>query len=151
MKVRALLSLVAIVAVGAMGTGVAGASSTGTQYFTAVSTSETGPVTVVAAGPISAVGSDTVLGSHRDVFVFPKGTLRVSHQRSARSQSFDRKTCTFAYSETGTYDITRGTGEYAHVTGSGRYTVTAIGTGCDPSQPLTSFSQVIQAHGPITL
>ena len=151
MKLRALLSLVAIVAVGAMGTGVAGASSTPTEYFTAVSTSETGPVTVVAAGPISAIGTDTVLGTHRDNFVFPNGTLTVRHESLTRSQKFDVRSCTFTFSETGTYVITRGTGAYAHGTGSGRYKVSAVGTGCDQSQPLTSFVQIIQAHGPITL
>jgi hypothetical protein len=151
LKFRVLLSMASIVAVGAMGTGVAGASSTPTEYFTAVATSETGPVTVVAAGPISATGTDIVLGRHRDNFVFPDGTLTVRHEPLTNSQKFDRRTCTFTFTETGTYVITRGTGAYAHVTGSGRYKVLAVGTGCDQNQPLTSFVQTIQAHGPLTL
>ena len=151
MKLRALLSLTAIVVVGAMGAGVAGASSTGTEYFTAVATSENGPITVVASGPISAVGSDTVLGTHRDQFVFPAGTVTVRHEFITRSQSFDVSTCTFTFKEKGTYVLTRGTGAYAHVIGSGHYKASAVGTGCDPNQPLTSFIQIIQAHGPITL
>jgi hypothetical protein len=150
-KLRALLSLTAIVVAGALGAGVAGASTSGTEYFTAVSTSENGPVTVVASGPISAVGTDTVLGTHRDKFVFPAGTLTVRHEFITRAQKFDVSTCTFTFKETGTYVITRGTGAYAHVTGSGRYRASAVGTGCDPNEPLTSFIQIIQAHGPITL
>ena len=151
MKFRVLLSMASIVAVGAMGTGVAGASSTPTEYFTAVATSETGTVTVVAAGPISATGTDIVLGRHRDNFVFPNGTLTVRHEPLTHSQKFDRRSCTFTFTETGTYVITRGTGAYVHVTGSGRYKVSVLFQGCDQSQPPTSFSLVIQAHGPLTL
>ena len=151
MKLRALLCVAAIGAVGALGTGVAGASSTPTQYFTAVSTSETGTVTVVAAGPISAVGTDTVLGRHRDDFVFPDGTVRIRHEALTSSQKFDSRSCTFTFSETGTYDLIHGTGAYSHVTGYGHYKVSVVGTGCDRNKPLTSFVQVIQAQGPITL
>ena len=151
MKFRALLSLAAIVAVGAMGTGVAGASSTPTEYFTATQTSIDGPQTVVAAGPISATGTDVQLGTHRDNFVFPDGTLKVRHQRLTERQTFDSRTCVGTVSETGTYVITRGTGAYVHVTGSGRYKVSVLFQGCDQSQPPTSFSLVIQAHGPLTL
>ena len=151
MKLRALLSLTAVVAFGAMGTGVAGASST-TEYFTAVSTSPNpGGATVVAAGPISAVGTDTVLGRHRDNFVFPDGTVTIRHEPLTHTQKFDRRTCTFTFTETGTYSLTHGTGAYAHVTGYGHYKVFAVGTGCDPSKPPTSFILTIQAHGPITL
>jgi hypothetical protein len=151
MKFRALLCLAGIVTVGAMGTGVAGASSGSTEYFTAVATSATGAVTVVAAGPIAATGTDTVLGTHRDNFVFPDGTITIRHEPLTRSQKFDARSCTFTYTETGTYDLTRGTGSYTHVTGSGTYKVFAVGTGCDPKAPPTSFVQTIQAHGPITL
>ena len=151
MKLRALLSLASIVAVGAMGTGVAGASSTPTEYFTAVQTSATGPVTVVAAGPISATGTNKNLGAHRGTFVFPDGSVTIRHEPLTDSQTFDLRTCTATFSETGTYVIQRGTGAYAHVTGSGTYKVSAIETGCDPSQPPTSFEQTIMAHGPLTL
>ena len=151
MKLRALLSLASILAVGAMGTGVAGASSTPTEYFTATQTSESGPQTVVAAGPISATGTDVVLARHRDSFVFPDGTLTVRHEPLTTSQTFDGRTCTFTFSETGTYVIAKGTGAYARATGSGRYKVSGVVQGCDRSQPPTSFSLVIQAHGPLTL
>jgi hypothetical protein len=150
LKFRALLSLVAIVAVGVMGTGVAGAS-TPTEYFTYVQTSFNGPRTVVAAGPISATGTDTILTNHKDQPVFPDGTLTIKHQVSTSRQTFDSRTCVFTSSETGTYTIIRGTGAYAHVSGSGRFKASAVGQGCDHSQPPTSFVFIISAHGPLTL
>jgi hypothetical protein len=65
-KLRALLCLAAIasiVAVGAIGTGVAGASQP-SEYFTVVSTSpDASGATVVAAGPISATGTDMQIGA----------------------------------------------------------------------------------------
>ena len=150
MKVRALLCVAAVATVGAMGTGVAGAS-TSTEYFTSTQTSVTGPQTVVAAGPISATGTDTVLARHRDSFVFPDGTLTVRHEPLTQKQTFDSRTCVGTFAETGTYVITRGTGDYTHVTGSGTYKVNGVIQGCDRSAPPTSYSVIIQAHGPLTL
>jgi hypothetical protein len=151
MKLRVLLSVASVVAVGAMGTGVAGASSTPTEYLTATQTSASGPMTVVAAGPISATGTDVQSGRHRDDFVFPDGTLTVRHEPLTQRQTYDGRTCTGTFSETGTYVVAKGTGAYAHATGSGRYKVSGVFAGCDPSQPPTAYSVVIQAHGPLTL
>jgi hypothetical protein len=150
-KLRALLSLGAIVAVGMMGTGVAGASSTPTEYFTAWQTSFDEPATLVAAGPISATGVDEQVTRHRDNFVFADGTLVVKHYTKTTKETYDGTTCVGTYTETGTYVIAKGTGAYAHATGSGRYKVSAVYQGCDHSEPPTSFAQVIQAQGPLTL
>jgi hypothetical protein len=149
-KLRAMLCLGAIVAVGAMGTGVAGASQP-TEYFTAVQTSIDGPQTVTAAGPIAATGTDTQIGAHRDNFVFPAGTLTIRHEPQTTSQKFDGRTCVGTFTETGTYVIARGTGAYKHVTGSGHYKVNGIFQGCDPTAPPQTFTIIIQAHGPIFL
>jgi predicted lipoprotein with Yx(FWY)xxD motif len=83
--------------------------------------------------------------------VFPNGTLTVRHEPQTKSQSFDGRTCVGTYSETGTYDITKGTGMYKHVTGSGHYKVSAVFQGCAKNAPPMAFSQVIQAHGPLFL
>jgi hypothetical protein len=150
LKLRALLSLASIVAVGAMGTGVAGASSTQNEYFTATQTSATGPITLVAAGPISATGTDIQVRRHLDNFVFPAGTLTVRHEPVTTSRTYDSRTCTFTFSETGTYVIAKGSGAYSHVTGSGRYKVSGIQTGCDPTQPTSSVLTIV-AQGPLAL
>ena len=152
MKVRALLSVATVVAVGAIGFGTgAGASSTPTQYFTVVQTSATGTQTVVAAGVISANGTDTIVSHRRDTFVFPTGTLNIIHQRVSGSQTFDSRTCVFAFSEKGTYVVTGGTGAYTHALGSGSYQLNGVGQGCSHTDPPTSFALTVMAHGPLTL
>jgi hypothetical protein len=148
-SLRALLCVASIATVGAMGTGVAGASAS-TEYFTSTQTSAGGPQVIVASGPISATGTDTVLGTHRDNFVFPHGTLTIRHERLTQKQTFDSRTCVGTFVETGTYVVARGTGDYAHATGSGTYKVNGIFQGCDQNAPPTSYSVVIQAHGPLT-
>jgi hypothetical protein len=129
----------------------AGASSAPIEHFTAVSTSVNGPTTVVAAGPIAAAGTDVESGHHRGVFSFPDGTLTIKHQAVTGRQTFDSRTCVFTDSQTGTYTIVKGTGAYAHVSGSGDFKSLVIGQGCDRNQPPTSFVLTIAAHGPLTL
>jgi hypothetical protein len=127
------------------------ASSTPTQYFTAVQTSVDAPVTVVAAGPISATGTDVESTNRKGQFTFPDGTLTVKHQATAGRDSFDSRTCVFTHSETGTYTIVKGSGAYTHVSGSGVYRSLVIGQGCDRNQPPASFALTISAHGPLSL
>jgi hypothetical protein len=150
---RALISLAAIAAVGAIGvgTGTAGASTTASQYFTLTQTAVDGPTTVVAAGLISATGTDIVESNHRDRFSFPQGDVIVKHWATSSHESFDPATCVGTFSERGTYTVVRGSNAYRGASGSGRYKVFAIFQGCDPNQPPTSFSLVVQAHGPLTL
>ena len=129
----------------------AGAASAPTQHFLAVQTSLDGPTTVVAAGPISANGTSVDTNNHRGQFVFPDGTLTVKHQTVADKQTFDSRTCVVTNSESGTYTIIKGTGAYAHASGSGVYKAYVIGQGCDRNQPPTSFAFTIQAQGPLSL
>jgi hypothetical protein len=152
MKVRALLCLVGVAGFGALGgVAVSGASSTPIQYFTAVQTSADGSQTIVAAGVISATGTDQQLGAHRDNFVFPNGTITVRHEPQTQHQTFDSRTCVGTFTESGTYDVSHGTGDYTHATGSGVYNLTGVAQGCDRSAPPTSFVLTINAHGPLTL
>lgn len=151
MKVRALLSMATVATIGAVAGAGAGASSPPTQYFTAVQTSARGTQTVVAAGPISAKGTDTPLTNRLDTFTFPRGTLTVKHERSSGNQTFDNRTCVFTFSEKGQYVVTRGTGAYVHAIGSGSYRAFAVGQGCDRNRPPKSFALTIEAHGPLSL
>jgi hypothetical protein len=151
MKLRALLSVGVIAAIGMMGTGVAGAASTSTQYFTSMSTSFEGPGTLVASGPISATGTEVDVTNHRANFVFPQGTLVIKHYDITSKDTYDRATCVGTHSESGSYVVTRGTGAYAHATGSGHYKFLGVFQGCEHDQPPTSVSLVIQGHGPLDL
>jgi hypothetical protein len=129
----------------------ASASPTPTQHFMSVQTSIDGPQTVVAAGPVSGTGTDTQLSNHRDQFVFPNGTLTVRHESGSVKQTFDAATCVGTVSETGTYVIARGTGVYAHATGSGSYKAFVLFQGCSHDEPPESFAFTIVGHGPLTL
>jgi hypothetical protein len=129
----------------------AGAASAPIQHFVAVQTSLDGPTTVVAAGPISANGTDVEATNHRGQFTFPDGTLTVKHQVVSGKQTFDSRTCVFTNSESGTYTIVKGTGAYAHASGSGVYKAFVIGQGCVRDQPPTSFAFTIQGQGPLSL
>jgi hypothetical protein len=129
----------------------AGASSTPIEHFTAVETSFNGPTTVVAAGPISAVGTDVESTNHKGVFAFPDGTLTAKHQAVTRKDTFDSRTCVFTSNETGTYTIVKGSGAYVHASGSGTYNSSVVGQGCDHNQPPTVFVLTISGHGPLSL
>ena len=72
LKLRVLTSLVAIAAVGAIGTSTAGASTTATQYFTIVQTSLDGPQSVIAVGPISATGTDIAVQTANTIAAIKK-------------------------------------------------------------------------------
>jgi hypothetical protein len=152
MKFRALLVVASVFAVGAMGTGVAGASKASTEYFTIVQTSFDGPQTVYAVGPISGTGTDTVMGPHKDVFGFTDGSVTIKHSRTGNAKNtYDPATCVGTFTEKGTYTIPNGTGAYAGVSGSGRYQVSGFFQGCDHHQPPTVALVIIRASGPISL
>jgi hypothetical protein len=129
----------------------ASAASGPIEHFTGIQTSIDGPQTVTAAGPIAASGTDTQLGARRDTFVFPAGTLTVRHELQTDTEKFDARTCVGTFVQTGTYVIQRGTGAYAHVTGSGHFRATGVFQGCDHNAPPESVVIIIQAQGPIFL
>jgi hypothetical protein len=129
----------------------ASAASAPIEHFTGIQASADGPQTVSAAGPIAASGTDTQLGPNRDTFVFPAGTLTVRHEQQTETEKFDARTCVGTFVQKGTYVIQRGTGAYAHVTGSGHYRATGVFQGCDQNAPPQSAVIIIQAEGPIFL
>lgn len=142
--------MVVVLAVGAMGVGVADAAPAPTQYFTIISVNDE-PSVIVTAGPISATGKNVELNRRTNRFVFPRGSLKVKHTPITSKETFDRTTCVATFSETGTYTVTGGTRAYAHASGSGRYTSFGFIQGCDPNEPPTSFFFIVSGHGPLTL
>ena len=115
--------------------GLAGSASavTGSQRFTLTFTGgDTGKV--FAAGVLNASGTDIQLSSTDnpdgsssgvDRFVFPQGTLTVTHFENPGEFSFNPRSCVGRFSFTGTFTVTGGTGAYAGATGSG----TDVGSG----------------------
>ena len=150
MKLRALFGVVVIGALGMTAlTITAGAASTPTQYFTGIQTSQSGPQTVIAAGPISAKGSDIELGQTTDRFRFPKGSIMLKHHGRATSQHHDPRTCSFEFMQTGTYVVTSGTGAYKHASGTGTYRIHGIGTQCS-QKGASDVAITVELQGPLT-
>jgi len=124
---RVAASLVAVGAVAVVWAGSA-TGATGSQRFS-ISGSNTGGH-VYASGPISGSGRDIVMGVTLDKFVFPRGSVTVSHHATSQNQTFDPRSCLGRFSESGTYSISSGTGAYSGATGSGSYTARGVTRGC---------------------
>jgi len=121
-----------VVAVGAVAVVWAGSASgtTGSQRFS-ISAGNTGG-SVYASGPISGSGRDVTLSQNLDRFVFPGGSVWVSHQASTQHQTFDPRSCLGRFTESGNYQLVKGTGVYRGVTGSGTYSARGTSRGCNP-------------------
>jgi hypothetical protein len=143
----------------------AGPAVSGTQHFQMMNTSTRQNITtnpLIAYGVITAAGTDHENANGTDTFSFPGGSLTVKHTptKGATKQSFNVKSCLFTYSEKGTFKVSGGTGKYKGASGSGSYTLSAIGIGpklksgaCSQSQtaPLTAQQQGVQIAGKIAL
>lgn len=122
-----------VVAMALMG-GLAGPAwaasnnQTFTIFFQGSGTSEP-PGTVVASGVINGAGTDKTVSDSQSGSVerldFPgQGTLFITTTNDPnQTQSFDPRTCVGTFSGTGTWRITKGTGDFAGATGSGTYTL----------------------------
>jgi hypothetical protein len=145
--------------------GPAGAAS-GVQTFRMVYRSDpsTGaPGVAVATGPISAVGTDTNVGTqlnengtrtNTDVLAFPAGSVTTVSIDPPDVFHFDFTTCVARIAAAGPYTITGGTGAYQGATGGGTFTVVGVITfahtpqGC--GQPVTTVV-VVTATGTISI
>lgn len=148
--VLSVASAFALVVGGVAPSAIGTTTSSGTQHFLIVQTSETGNPPVVATGPIHARGTDIQVNDSRDRFVFPDGALRVRHKATTSRESFDPTTCLGRFSESGTFTIIDGTKAYKSVTGSGTYHVRGYFIGCDEGDPSNVISVVISASGSVS-
>jgi hypothetical protein len=150
-KGRVVAAGICAAAVGTLAASPAMAGgAAGTEHFTVVNTStaNTGTPPVAAMGPIHALGKDKQLTNNKDRFSFPKGSVVVVHNATKNSQSSDPGSCLGRFNQAGTYKIISGTGAYAHVKGSGKFTVTGYFIGC--GNKTTAASVIIQASGPLS-
>jgi hypothetical protein len=107
------------------------------QHFTIYANLANNDNPMTATGPINGRGTDVVVSETVDRFVFSNGSVRVTHQITSSTDSFNPANCTDHFTEKGTYQITGGTGQYGGATGNGTYTADGTftarrtPTGCD--------------------
>jgi len=157
-RIAAILGLLALALFGVASTAASAGTERhghhhthGVEHFLGLQTdpSDTATPTIVANGPIHAQGSDTVIDATHDTFVFPDGSVNVTHTPKHTRDFSDPVTCLFREHERGRYRITGGTGAYADASGHGHYTADVTAVGCDQNAPPTVFTLVIRAQGPI--
>jgi hypothetical protein len=135
----------------------AGATATsGTENFQIVSTSATASTSsVIATGVFTAGGVDRS-GNKSDTLVFPTGSFKVAHA-GPEKQNFNKKTCLLTITGTGTFKISGGTGAYKTLSGGGTYKLSilaifpTVGGKCTMKKPPTTFQQIINATGKVSL
>jgi hypothetical protein len=123
-----------------------------TQRFLVIDTNprEKPRPVLLGFGPIHDKGVDIGVTRRKDIFRFPKGSLIIRHQRVAGNESHDPATCLFRFSERGTYQVVRGTGDYVGAHGHGHYVVHGKFVDCRHQPPAASVVQ-IRAHGSLRL
>jgi hypothetical protein len=165
MRIRPVLvglSAVVLATIGVAGPAQASArhASTGPVQFALLSTdpSEHAQPLIIANGKIHARGTDIELSSNQsgtrgtDKFVFPRGSLFVSHHttRGTSHDSFDRTTCLGTHTEDGTFNVTGGTNRYSDASGNGHYQLEVDFISCNPNATPRLFIERIQANGSLT-
>jgi hypothetical protein len=151
MGIRRVLVALAVAAVSLLTVQHAASAAPVTkQDFTLTADiNQEGGGTVVASGAINATGEDVVISDTEDRFVFPAGTLTVTHAAVRSKDHFKDKQCSGSFRETGRYVITEGSGAYAGASGSGTYRVVARFQGDCQGPPTGTVT--ITARGSINL
>jgi hypothetical protein len=165
---KTLAALIGAVATVTMmtGAGVASAATghpasphpavTGTEHFQLVSASLSGKRSPVAAyGVFNASGVQVRISNTRDTFTFPGGGFRLTHKTTRSRSHFSKSACAAVVRVRGTYKISRGTGTYAGISGSGHFRLRLLfvlrhtSHGC--SKNPIAVQTIIRARGPVTL
>jgi hypothetical protein len=135
-------------------------SVTRTEHFQAMNTSRSNNATrnslVAYGGAFTAGGIDVQHANNTDTFRFAGGTFRVTHKTTGGHQHISNATCLISISQHGTYKISKGTGKYAGIRGSGHFKLSILVVAARNAHGActhrASASQLlIQASGPVTL
>jgi hypothetical protein len=130
-----------------------------TEHFQFMSTSATSNKTsAIATGVFTAGGVLISTGTNTGTFKSAAGTFAVKHRAIRTKQAFNRKTCLFTISGTGTFKLSGGTGSYAGISGHGRYVLRILAVGarnskgkCSMKGAPAAYQQIIVAQGPVKL
>jgi hypothetical protein len=163
-SVRLAVAATAAAAAATVGIAAAGAApaashvASGTEYIQVMSASTgSGPASVIARGVFTAAGQGRLGEAKVGTLTFPGGTVVLSHRQAHGSQHFSPASCLSLVSQSGSYQIVRGTGRYAGISGHGTYQlsleiVAARAHGqCSPDRPPLAQQELLRLSGPVRL
>jgi hypothetical protein len=158
------LALAATAAAIATATGVTAASAapaarpaaSGTEYIQVMSASVApGPASAIARGVFTAAGQARLGEAKVGTITFPGGTIVLSHRPGRSTSRFYPGGCLSVISQSGSYQVVRGTGRYAGLSGHGTYQlsleiVAARASGhCSAAKPPLAQQELLRLSGPV--
>ena len=152
----AAAAIAAVTGVAAAGASPATrAAASGTEDMQVMSATA-GPASVIARGVFTAAGRARLSDARTATITFPGGTVVLSHRQAHGSQHFYPASCLSLVSQSGSYQITHGTGRYAGISGHGTYQLSLEMIGarvhgqCSPGRPLAQ-QELLRLSGPARL
>lgn len=133
----------------------AGPATSGTEYIQVMSTSATGPASVIARGVFTAAGQVRLGDARLATIAFGGGTIVLSHRPATNSAHFYPGGCLSLVSQSGGYQIVRGTGRYAGISGHGTYQLSLEIVGarvrgqCSSARPPLAQQELLRLAGPV--
>jgi hypothetical protein len=131
-------------------------AASGTEYIQVMSVSTgPGPASVIARGVFTAAGQTRLGDAKTSTITFPGGTIVLSHREAHGSQHFSPASCLSLISQSGRYQIVRGTGRYAGISGHGTYQLSLeivaarVHGQCSPARPPLAQQELLRLSGPV--
>jgi hypothetical protein len=145
------------------GAGMAAASArpaaATTEHFQEMVASPTSnKANVIVYGAFTAAGTDTEHKNNTDTFKFPGGSFLVTPKITGQQHHLNPATCLLTATLNISYKISRGTGKYAGISGSGHATISDLEIAARNSHGACSLNKTVLAQqvfargqGPVTL
>ena len=134
------------------------AAATTEHFQEVVASPASNKANVLVYGAFTAAGVDVENANNTDTFKFPSGAFLLTPKYTVQSEHLNKATCLLTATVRLTYKISRGTGKYAGISGSGHGTIadleiTARNSHGACSTSKTPLAQQVIAHGqgPVTL
>lgn len=154
-----IMVILAIMTMGGAGTATASARPADgrTEHLRIMSTrARAARKSVIVTGAFTSGGYD-IPAAVTDTVVFPDGTFKFTHVRHSGTETFNPSTCLLTESERGTFTISRGTGKYAGIRGSGEFVTSIVAVTaknaagrCTHLQAPGTFQEITTAGGTVS-
>jgi hypothetical protein len=140
----------------ASATPAAGQADAGTEYIQVMSTSTaSAPASAIARGVFTAAGQTRLGDARVSTIAFAGGTIVLSHRPGRGSSRFYPDGCLSLVSQSGSYQIVRGTGRYAGISGHGTYQLSLeivaarVHGQCSSARPPLAQQELLRLAGPV--